>query len=137
MKTPRFAIALAIFNLLVLMCFLLRANPAPLPEAAPVLRGRALELVDDQGRVRAEIKVLPAQPDFKMPDGTKGYPETVQLRLITSQNGPNVKLATTEDGAGLVIGGPSGYVQILSRGTNSPFIKIVNKDGGEQEFKVR
>src|SRR4051812_45081953 len=118
MKTSRFAVALGVFNVLVMLSVLFRANSAPKPEAAPVLRGRALELVDDQGRVRAEIKVLPAQPDFKMPDGTKGYPETVQLRLITSQNGPNVKLGTTEDGAGLVIGGPSGYVQILSRGMN-------------------
>lgn len=118
------------------MAVLFRANSAPAPEAAPVLRGRALELVDEQGRVRAEIKVLPAQPDFKMPDGTKGYPETVQLRLITSQGGPNVKLGTTEDGAGLVIGGPAGYVQILSRGTNLPFIKFVNKDGREREFKA-
>ena len=137
MKTSRFALALTAFNLLVLMSVLFRANSAPtLPVAAPILRGRALELVDDQGRVRAELKVLPAQPDFKLADGTKGYPETVQLRLLTSQNGPNMKLGTMEDGAGLVIGGPSGYVQILSRGTNPPFIKIVNKDGREQEIKV-
>jgi hypothetical protein len=98
---------------------------------APVLRARALEIVDDRGRVRAEIKVLPAQPAFKMPDGTTGYPEAVQLRLITSQNGPNVKLVTTEDGSGLVLGGESGYAQILSRRTN-PFVKLVSKDGRQQ-----
>ena len=50
---------------------------------------------------RAEIKVLPAQPALKMPDGTTGYPETVQLRLISSQGSPHVKLVTTEDGSGL------------------------------------
>ena len=100
-------------------------------------RGRALEIVDDQGRVRAEIKVFPAQPTFKMPDGTTGYPEAVQLRLIDSRNGPHVKLVTTEDGSGLVLGGQTGtkgYTQLLSRGAD-PFIKIVNKDGREQIVK--
>ncbi len=135
MRIQRFAIVLTVINLLILMSALFRANSAATPEVVPVLRGRALELVDDRGQVRAEIKVLPAQPNFKMPDGTTGYPETVQLRLITSKNGPNVKLGTMEDGAGLVLGGESGYVQILSRGTNLPFVKLVTKDGREQVIK--
>jgi hypothetical protein len=59
---------------------------------APVLRSRALELVDDQGRIRAEIKVTPAQPSVTMPDGPTGYPEAVVLRLINSQNGPDLTL---------------------------------------------
>ena len=99
-----------------------------------MLRGRALEIVDGQGRVRAEIKVLPAQPTFTMPDGTTGYPETVPLRLISSQNSPHVKLETTEDGAGLLLGGEKGYTQLLSRGTG-PFIKIVTQDGRERTIK--
>ena len=103
-------------------------------DVAPVIRGRALEIVDDLGRVRAEIKVLPAQPTLKMPDGTTGYPETVQLRLISSQNSPHVKLGTMEDGAGLVLGGEKGYTQLLSRSTD-PFIKIVTKSGREKTIK--
>src|SRR6478672_7036400 len=99
MKTQRFAIALVILNLFVLMATLFRANSAPTPEAAPVLRGRALEIVDDQGRVRAMIKVFPASHTAKMPDGTMGYPETVLLRLINSKGAPNVKIAATEDGS--------------------------------------
>lgn len=135
MKTQRFAIVLTVINLLILMSTLFRANSAVTLEVAPVLRGRALELVDDRGRVRAEIKVLPADPNVKMPDGTRGIPETVQLRLIDSEGGPNVKLGATEDGSGLVLGGESGsYVQILSRDT-IPFIKIVPKDGQQQVIK--
>jgi hypothetical protein len=111
------------------------ADPAAAAAVAPILRARAFELVDDGGRVRAEIKVAPAQPDLKMPDGTVGYPEAVLLRLITSKGGPNVKLVTTEDGAGLVIGGESGYVQVLSRGAEAPFVKIVGKDGRERVVK--
>ena len=120
---------------LVLMAFALaQLRPAAAQEIAPVLRARALEIVDDQGRVRAEIKVLPAQPTRKMPDGTTGYPEAVQLRLINSQNSPHVKLVTTEDGSGLVLGGDKGHTQLLSRGTD-PFIKIVTKDGRERMIK--
>jgi len=69
-----------------------------------------------------------------MPDGKRGSPETVLLRLIDSQGGPNVKLAASEDGSGLVLGGEKGYVQILSRGTN-PYVKIVTGGGQERLIK--
>jgi hypothetical protein len=133
MKNYRFAIFVTLVNLTILIIF--TANSAPKPEPAAVLRGRALELVDDHGRVRAEIKVHPPDPTIKMPDGTVGYPEAVVLRLIHSGGGPNVKLVATEDGAGLVIGGDGGYVQVLSRGTNAPFVKLVTKDGREHLMK--
>jgi hypothetical protein len=133
-KFQRLTIVLTGFNLVLLAFGLAQLRPAVAQGVAPVLRGRALEIVDGEGRVRAEIKVLPAQPTFKMPDGTTGYPETVQLRLISSQNRPNVKLATTEDGAGLVLGGEKGYTQLLSRRTD-PFIKIVTKDGRDRTIK--
>jgi len=86
--------------------------------------------VDDRGRVRASIAVLPADPAFKMPDGTTGYPETVLLRLRSSAGRPNVKLAATEDGSGLVLGGDSDptYAQLLARG-DSTFLKLSNKNG--------
>jgi hypothetical protein len=96
-----------------------------------VLRGRALELVDDKGRLRADIKVFPAQPNLKMPDGTIGFPEAVQLRLIDSTGSPHVKLGTQEDGSGLLLGGQGVYLQLLSRGPKS-LIKLVGKDGREQ-----
>jgi hypothetical protein len=136
MKTQRFLIVLTLINLLILAPTLFRASSAPPPPVTPILRVQALELVDDRGRVRAELKVFPAQPTLKMPDGTTGYPESVLLRLISSGGAPNVKLTTTEDGAGLVIGGESGYIQALSRGTNLPFVKIVTKDGREQTLKA-
>jgi hypothetical protein len=138
MKTKRvFVAALVIMNLALWANQLAQGKPdqSGNKDVAPILRARAFEIVDEQGRVRAELKVCPAEPNLKMPDGTIGYPETVQLRLITSQKGPNVKLGTTEDGAGLVLGGESGYVQLLSRGTNLPFVKLVTKDGREQVLK--
>lgn len=134
MKIQRLALPLTFVNLALLTFLLMQNRSAQAQSVVPVLRGRALELVDAQGRVRAEIKVLPAQPKFKMPDGTTGYPETVLLRLIDSEGGPNVKISATEDGAGMVLGGESAYVQILSRG-GSPFVKIVPKDGRQQVIK--
>lgn len=133
MKTQRTSIILIIVNLALLGVLFARSANGSDP-VAPVVRAHSIELVDDKGRVRAELKVLPAQPDFTMPDGTKGYPEAVQLRLITSQNNPNVKLVATEDGAGLVLGGEKGHVQILSRSVD-PFVKIVTKDGREKTLQ--
>ena len=132
---PLFMIGLVIVNLALVGHQFAQGKPEQSNDVAPIVRARAFEIVDEHGRVRGEIKVCPAQPEFKMPDGTKGYPETVQLRLISSQVAPNVKLGTMEDGAGLVIGGETGYVQVLSRGTNVPFVKIVTKDGREQLMK--
>ena len=133
-KLQRLTIMLTAFNLILLAAGVAQLRPVVAQGVAPVLRARALEIVDDQGRVRAEIKVLPAQPTLKMPDGTIGYPETVQLRLISSQGSPHMKLVTTEDGSGLVLGGEKGYTQLLSR-QGDPFIKIVTKDGRESTIK--
>jgi hypothetical protein len=133
-NAQRLTTTLTALNLILLAFVLGQLRPASAQGVAPVLRAQALEIVDDKGRVRAELKVLPAQPAAKMPDGTTGYPETVQLRLISSQNSPHVKLATTEDGSALVLGGEKGYTQLLSRGAD-PFIKIVTKDGRERTIK--
>ena len=56
---------------------------------APVLRGRALELVDDAGKVRAQIDVEP--------DGE------VVLRLRDVQGAIRVKLGASQSGSGLVL----------------------------------
>jgi hypothetical protein len=133
MKTQRFALGLTVLNLFILVFALFRASSASTPQLAPVLRGRALEIVDDRGRVRAMIRVFPPDPQVKMPDGTTGYPETVLLRLIDSEGAPNVKIAATEDGSALSFGGESNptHVQILARGATTS-LKLVNKDGRQQ-----
>jgi len=136
MKAQRLLVAITVLNLLLLV-FSLGQTRAILAEgAAPVLRGRALEIVDDKGRVRASITVLPADPTVKMPDGTTGYPETVLLRLITSKGRPNVKIGATERGAGQVLGGESDptYVQILAEGPSTS-LKLSNGDGRERLIK--
>src|SRR4051794_20884396 len=105
MKAQRFALGLTVLNLVLLVFALFRAHSATTTEVAPVLRGRSLEIVDDHGRVRAMIRIFPANPQVQMPDGTTGYPETVLLRLIDSKGGPNVKIAATDDGSAVSFGG--------------------------------
>ena len=133
MNNRRFAVGLTLLNLLFLMSTMFRAQSAANPEVPAVLRARGLEIVDDQGRVRAMIKVFPADPAVKMPDGTTGYPETVLLRLINSKGAPTVKIAATEDGSAMNLGGEDDptHVQILARGANTS-LKLVNKAGRQQ-----
>jgi hypothetical protein len=135
MKTQHLALALTIVNV-VLLTFLVARSPSMADEFAPVLRGRALEIVDDRGKVRASIKVLPADPNAKLPDGSTGYPETVLLRLVTSNGRPNVKLATTEDGSVLVLGGEADptHVQVLARGADTS-VTLTNQNGQMQRIK--
>ena len=106
MKT-RFVTALTVVNLALLVFSLAQPRAVVGQSVAPVLRGRALEIVDDRGRVRASITVFPADPNVKMPDGTTGYPETVLLRLINSKGRPNIKIDASEVGSGVMVGGES------------------------------
>ena len=136
MKHQRLLIVITVFNIMLLLLSVGQTRAVMARDSAPVLRGRALEIVDDKGRVRASITILPADPHFKMPDGTIGYPESVLLRLISPEGRPNVKLGASERGSGLGLGGESDptYVQILAEGPNTS-VKLSNKDGREQLIK--
>jgi len=134
MKIHRLLIALTVVNLgLLLFLLLSQIGPTPANGAAPVVRGRALEIVDDHGRVRASIKVQPAET-FK-PTGRK-YPETVVLRLIDPNGRPEVKIVASEQGGGLSFVGASDATQVLleADGTDSS-LKLANKDGRQQLIK--
>jgi hypothetical protein len=132
MKTPRILIALTILNLALLSAQLIHLRPTFAQSSPPVLRGKALEIVDDQGRVRASISVLPA----RQMANKEAFPETVILRLIDSKGKPSVKLATTEQGSVLGLLGDSEptYARMEATGA-STFVKLTNKDGHEQIVK--
>jgi hypothetical protein len=112
-----------------------QSRPAPQTTATDpvpdVIRAHALEIVDDQGKVRASIRVLPEDP--KVLWKGKPYPETVLLRLITADGRPNVKLGAGKSGSGLLIAGEDDptYVQVLAEG-QEPSVKLSNKDGRER-----
>jgi hypothetical protein len=136
MKKQRLLIALTVANIVLLTLLLARSGSAEAQGDTQVLRGSALEIVDEHGKVRASITVIPADPTRKMPDGTTGYPETVLLRLINSEGRPNVKIGASGRGAGVGLGGESDptYVQILAE-QDSTSLKLTNKDGREQIIK--
>lgn len=144
MKLQRFFIALTVVNLsltIFLMAQLRRVEAiAPVTGEAssqpPVLRGSSLEIVDEQGRVRASIMVHPANTTFKMPDGKIGYPETVMFRLIDPNGRPEVKIGASEQGGGLGLVGEtdSTHVILEAQGANS-LLKLANKDGRQQLIK--
>jgi hypothetical protein len=136
MKSQLLLVVLTIVNAAMLISQQIHPHPASAQEVVPVIRTRALEIVDDHGHVRASIGVLPPIPGAKVPDGTTGYPETVLLRLITSKGRPNVKIAATEDGSVVSLDGNSDPtdLQILARGTKTS-LKLINKDGKQQFVK--
>jgi hypothetical protein len=136
MKIERLLITLTAVNLGLLGYQVAqpRLAGASTPDISPVLRGRALEIVDARGKVRASIAVLPEDP--KVIWKGKPYPETVLLRLMSPEGRPNVKLGASQMGAGLLIGGESNptYVQVLAEGGEST-VKLINKDGTERLIK--
>jgi hypothetical protein len=136
MKMQRLFIALTIVNLGLLIFLLAQIRWVGADSVAPVLRGRELEIVDEQGRVRASIKVHPEDRTFKMPDGKTGYPETVMFRLIDSKGRPEVKLGASEQGGGLGLVGVSDTTHVIlqAEGADSS-LKLTNKDGRQQIIK--
>ena len=136
MKTQRLGIALTVINLVILMTTLAQTRPTTADGVVPVLKGRSLEIVDDQGRVRASIKLHPADQTFKMPDGKIGYPETVMFRLIDAKGRPEVKLGASEQGGGLGIVGATDSTHLIlqAEGTDTS-LKLKNDDGRQQLIK--
>jgi hypothetical protein len=127
MKTQRLAVVLTVLNL-VLSVFLLtqvRVHIGPqgvrlwTNSDGSVLRGRALELIDEQGRTRAGISLYPA---------SQSYPETVLFRLVDQNGRPSVKLSTSERGGLLALASDAEgtYVQLSGRELT------VTKDGSRQ-----
>jgi hypothetical protein len=137
MRIQRWAIVLTVVNLLLLVGLVAeRVRPAvaetgrAAQDVVPVLRGRALEIVDERNRVRAQLAVMPPSTV----DG-KAYPETVLLRLIDPTSGPVVKISAMPDGAGMFLSDVTDRgVLIQARGEGN-FVKVTNKDGKETVLK--
>lgn len=131
MKSQRFLVGLTAANLLLLISLLIsHTNRALANTGVPLLRGGGLEIVDQRGRVRASIKVQPAET-FEA-TGRK-YPETVVLRLIDPSGRPEVKIGASIDGGGLSLVGSSDAARVLlqAEGGQSS-LRLTNRSGREQ-----
>jgi hypothetical protein len=119
MNMQRIPIALTAVNLALLLGTLVQARPTGAQAVDPVLRGRVLELVDDQGRTRARLNV-------------ESNGEVV-FRLMDQKGTIRVKLGAGEDGSGLLLANDATEpgVHILAKSTGSS-LKLRNKDGRER-----
>ena len=105
MKGQRLVFVLTTLNLALLLWVLtlLQARPTTAQTTTPILRARALELVDDRNVVRVRLNVKDSE-----------------LNLFDKNGIIRVKLGAGDDGSGLVLseGGTEaarGYVQIIAR----------------------
>ena len=134
MKVSRVLVTLTVVNVgifLLSVMNLVRPAFAEDPVTVPVLRARSLQIVDEQGRVRASLSVLPAS---KSASGV-ATAETVLLRLITERGRPSVKVGASEEGAGLTVVGPTGTKDsyaILEANATSSSLKLRAEDGRER-----
>ena len=132
---------LTVLTLGILLVLLFdQIRPVQASGTPAVLRGSGLEIVDAQGKVRASIQIVPEGPARKA-DGSaakdgKTYPETVLLRLIRPDGRPSVKIATSEQGSGVALGGgiDPTYV-VLGADGGDPSLSLTNKDGRLQLIK--
>jgi hypothetical protein len=133
MKAQRLIIALTFVNVAVLIATM-TWRPAHAQGESSILRGGGLEIVDQQGKVRASLSVMPAGTST----AGERYPETVLLRLITERGRPSVKLSASEEGAGASFVGPTGtrntYVILGAEGNRST-LRVRNEDGREQVMR--
>jgi hypothetical protein len=121
MNAQRYTIALTIINLLLLVVIATQTTRAATTETLPVLRGRALELVDASGIVRAQFNVQNGEAIFRLRDA-KG-----DIR---------VKLGASESGSGLVLidEATEPAIQLIARqtakaGDKTTGITLQGKDG--------
>jgi hypothetical protein len=123
-------VVMTVINLTAAAANLLSVRTAAQADVAPIVRTRALQIVDDKGRVRASLEVLRAQ--------APAAEETVLLRLITERGRPSVKISASEESAGLSLAGPTGtsdtYVILQAKGKESS-LKLRNEDRREQIIK--
>jgi hypothetical protein len=119
MNTLRIAVALGALNLAILVGAAVQTRTAGAQGDEDILRGRALELVDEGGKTRARIDVEPSGE--------------VVFRLLDQEGTIRVKLGAGKEGSGLLLANDATEpgVHILAKATGSS-IRVVNKDGRER-----
>jgi hypothetical protein len=112
-------IAITLGGTNLLLVSLLAGGPDPGPSAPGVLRGRALELVDQRGRTRARIDMEPGGD--------------VVLRLLDPSGTIRVKLGAGADGSGLLLANDATEpgVHLLARPEGSS-LRLADKNGRER-----
>lgn len=127
MNLARLATVLTVLNLVLLAYLVAQGTQVAAQDIPSVLRGRALEIVDGQGRVRASITP---------------YSDIVVFRLHDLQGKPMVKLDTHEaefqgtKGSGLGLLGETDDTQayIGTQGAATK-VELKNRNGKRQQLQ--
>jgi hypothetical protein len=93
MNTKRFMIVLTAINLLCVIFVLSYGGSALAGPEKRVLRGEAIELLDEQGKVRAQLDVEPGgEAVFRMRDANG----TIRVKMGASEDGSALLLLNNE-----------------------------------------
>jgi hypothetical protein len=123
MNSNRLAIALTVINLILLIIVIAQSRMIANQTIPEVLRVRAFELVDENGRVRAQLNI----------DETNGE---VIFRLRDEQESIRVKLGASEEGSGLLLINDltEPGVHLMAKQDDTS-LTITNQSGAEQVIK--
>jgi hypothetical protein len=115
----RLLTSLTVLNLMLLAFLLAQMGSVQATSPQPsVLRGKGLEIVDDQGRLRASITLQ------------RGDEDSVLLRLITPDGKPAVKVDASMGGTGILLmgRGQGTYARLGAKGVSSK-LELINASG--------
>lgn len=122
MNTNRIALVLTVTNFIILLVILLQGRMISTQTIPDTLRVRTLQLVDENGEVRAQLNV--SDPGnvavFRMMD----QEGTIRVKLGASEEGsglvllneltePGVHILAQEDNTSLTITNQSGAIQVI------------------------
>lgn len=122
MNTNRLPLVLSVINLIILVVLLAQGRMMAVRSVPDVLRVRAFELVDENGRVRAQFNVDEANGEviFRLRDEEGvirvklgASEEGSGLVLINDQTEPGVQLYAQQGNTSLTITGQNGAKQVI------------------------
>jgi len=122
MKFQRIAIVFSVFNLLLLIFLLTQPPSTAQQDVLPVVRTRAFELLDENGKVRAQVNVEKnGEVVFRLRDA-KG---TIRSKFGASESGSGLSMMDDRTEA---------TVQIRSNQAGGNMV-LVDRDGRERTIK--
>jgi hypothetical protein len=110
MKNRVSIISLVALNIVLLVCVAAQSKSEAQPGIQSIVRARAIELVDDKGRIRASLNVATnGEAVFRLRDSD----ETIRLKLGASKEGSALLLLDDSTNPGLHVISKHGTTMTL------------------------
>lgn len=121
MRFQRVAIVLSVFNVLLLVFLLAQVRSTAQPAVSPLLRTKAIELVDDSGKVRAQLDIeKTGEVVFRLrdPQGTirakfGAGKDGSGLSMMDDRTEATVQIRANKDGGGITLFDRNGRQNVL------------------------